>query len=654
MSVARLEIHRREVVLDGTAFAGAGPYERIVGTLHFAVDPRLPVHEPIADLGLAPRNAAGHVESSADFYVLRPVGGGNRRLLLDVPNRGRKIALGMFNSTPRSNDPTSPEDFGNGFLMRHGYTVAWVGWQSDVPRQDGMMVLDVPRVSGVSGRVRCEFRPNTRAEALPLADRYHIPYPVSQPDDPEHELTVREHARAPEVPLPRSAWRFARTDGDTLVADPSYVALAGGFEPGKIYDCYYRAQDPPVVGLSFTAVRDTAGFLRFGSREAGNPCAGHLDRAYVFGVSQSGRFLRHLLYLGLDEDEAGRGVFDAIIPHVAGARRGEFNCRFGQPSLNAYHSIGGLFPFTDDVEEDPVTGQRGGLLDRLRRRGRTPKIFSINGSAEYWRGDGSLIHTDVTGQRDMEPPAHVRIYLFAGTQHTPGAIPPPAADANTGGRGQHTFSPVDYSPLLRAALVNLDRWVSEGVEPPASMVPRVSDGTAIEAERTRAVFGAIPGATFPDRIGRTVRLDFGADVDRGIMSSLPPKTGAPFAACVSAVDADGNEVAGIRPLEIRVPLATFTGWNPRHPDQGAPGDLMSMMGSMFPLARTAAQRERSKDPRPAIAERYGSREDYLARARREAAGMVTERFLLAEDIDAVVERAAALWELIHTQTSPGE
>ena len=654
MSVVRLEITRREPVLGGAPFAGAGPYEKIVGTLQFAVDPQLPVHDVIADLALAPRNAAGRVESSADFYLLRPLGGGNGRLLLDVPNRGRKIALGMFNSTPRSNDPASREDFGNGFLMRHGYTVAWVGWQADVPRQDGMMVLDVPRIAGVSGRVRCEFRPNTRAAALPLADRYHIPHPVAQPDDPEHELTVRAHAGAPEVSLPRSAWRFARADSDRLVPDSSYVALGGGFEPGQIYDCYYRAVDPPVVGLGFTAIRDTAGFLRFGSREAGNPCAGQLDRGYVFGVSQSGRFLRHLVYLGLDEDEAGRGVFDAIVPHVAGARRGEFNCRFGQPSLNAYQSIGHLFPFTDAEQEDPVTRQRGGLLDRLRQRGRAPRIFSINGSAEYWRGDGSLIHTDVTGQRDVEPPSHVRIYLFAGTQHTPGSIPPPDADANTGSRGRHTFSPVDYSPLLRAALVNLDRWVSDGVEPPPSSVPRLASGTAVGPEQTRKVFETIPGATFPDRVNRTVRLDFGADVDRGVVSSLPPKAGAPFPSFVSAVDADGNEVAGIRPMETRVPLATFTGWNLRHPDQGAPGDLMSMMGSIFPLARTAAERERAKDPRPSIAERYGDREGYLARVRREAEGMVSERSLLAEDIEAVVDRAAALWAYIHGQTSSGD
>ncbi|HEX5531845.1 MAG TPA: alpha/beta hydrolase domain-containing protein, partial [Methylomirabilota bacterium] len=626
----------REPVLGGAAFGAGGPYEKIEGVLHFAVDPSARVHEPIADLALAPRNARGLVESSADFYLLRPLGGGSRRLLLDIPNRGRKIALGMFNRTPRSNDPTTREDFGNGFLMLYGYAVAWIGWQPDVPRRDGMMALTVPRVPGVSERVRCEFRPNTRVDVLPLADRYHVPHPVARLDDPDAGLHVREHAEAPAVTVPRGAWRFP---------DAGSVALDGGFEPGRIYECYYRAENPPVVGLGFTAVRDTAAFLRGATAGEGNPCAGQIERSYVFGVSQSGRFLRHLLYLGLDEDETGRFAWDAVIPHVAGGRRGEFNCRFGQPSLNAVHAVGSLFPFTDGEQDDPITGQRGALLHRLAGRARPPRIFTINTAAEYWRGDGSLVHTDVAATRDVIPPPWVRQYLFAGTQHTPGALPPPPADPNTGGRGRHPFSVVDYSPLLRAALVNLDRWVSEGVEPPPSAVPRLADGTAVAAETTRAVYAAIPGVRFPDRLPRPVRLDFGPAVDRGIVD-LPPKIGAPYVTVVSAVDADGNERAGIRPPELRVPVATFTGWNPRHPDQGAPGDLMSMMGSTLPFARTAAERAQTGDPRPALEERYGDRDRYLARVRRDAEAMVADRHLLAEDVDAVVERAGALWDFV--------
>jgi len=552
----------------------------------------------------------------------------------------------MFNSAVRVPDPTTLEDFGNGFLMRHGFTVAWIGWQHDVPRREGLMALDVPRAPGISGLVRCEFRPNAPVDVLPLADRYHIPHPAAELDDPAARLTVRAHSGAPATAVARTAWRFARRQDGRLVPDASHAHLEGGFAPGRIYDLVYRAVDPPLVGLGFLAVRDTAAFLKWAPAAAGNPCAGVLERAYVFGVSQSGRFLRHLLYHGLDEDEQGRPVFDAVIPHVAGGRRGEFNMRFGQASLNAQESVGSLFPFADELQTDPVTGQRDGLLARLDARGRRPRILAINTSAEYWRGDASLVHTDVEGRRDVAPAAGGRLYLFAGSQHTPGALPPPPADPNTGGRGIHPFSVVDYAPLLRAALVNLDRWVRQGVEPPPDAVPRLADGTAVSAESVAARLAAIPGTRVPDRVARLARLDFGPEAGRGIVTELPPKMGARFITYVSAVDADGNEVAGIRPVELAVPLATFTGWNPRHPEQGAPGDLMSMMGSTLPLARTRAERERRGDPRPSVEERYGSRAEYLAAVRGAAERLVAARHALAEDVDAMVARAGELWDLL--------
>jgi hypothetical protein len=643
MPVTSLEITRRSVVLDGRPFGEAGAYETIVGVLRFGVDPTHPANQAITDIGLASRSPEGLVESSADFYLLRPVdpARGNRRLLLDVPNRGRKVALGLFNSTIRVPDPTTAEDFGNGFLMRHGYTVAWCGWQHDVPRQDGLVALTVPTARGdlgpIGGPVLCEWRPNSRVETLPMADRYHIAQPTADLTDPAARLTVREHAGAPAVAIARAAWRFT---------DATHVSLAGGFEPGKLYELVYRAENPPLVGLGLLAVRDTAAWLRAGSASAGNPCAGELERAYVIGVSQTGRFLRHLLYLGLNEDEVGRKVFDGVIAHIAGARRGEFNQRFGQPSLNATCSVGSLFPFTDTSAVDRVTGQRGAQLARLEARGTVPKIVAVNTSAEYWRGDASLVHSDVEGTKDVAPHPETRLYLFAGCQHTPGTLPPPDADPNTGSRGLHTFNVVDYSPLLRAVLVNLDRWVTDGVEPPPSVVPRLEDGTGVPAETTRASFTRIPGVRFPDRIEGPRRLDFGPEVGRGIVHELPPKIGAPFVSFVPSVDADGNDVPGIRPVELLAPLATFTGWNPRHPDQGVPGDLMSMLGSTLPFAGTRAGREASGDPRASIEERYGSRTAYLARAREAASRLVAERHMLAEDVDAVVERAGRLWDFI--------
>lgn len=623
-----LDIQSRAPVLNGHAFGATGAYEKIAGTIRFAVYPKHPLHQRITDIDLAPRNAQGLVEFSGDFYLLKPVDSrkGNGRLLMDVANRGRKVALGMFNSTPRVPDPSTPEDFGNGFLMRQGYTVAWVGWQIDVPRRDGLMALDVPRAPGVSGWVRCRLRPNVAVRVLPLADRYHTPNAAMDVNDSGASMTAREHGGAALVNVPRSAWRFV---------DAGHVELTGGFKPGVIYDVTYRAANPPLVGLGFLAVRDTAAYLRWADAASGNPCAGAFECAYLFGVSQSGRFLRHMLHLGLDADEEGRMVFDAVLPHVAGGRRGEFNLRFGQPSLNSQGTVGSLPPFNDE-----------GLFARLRARGQTPKIFATNTSAEYWRGDASLIHTDNTGTRDVEPAPFVRTYLFAGTQHTPGAIPPPPADANTGGRGAHTFNVTDYGPLLRAALVNLDRWVSAGVEPPPSRYPRLSDGTAVEAESLGAYFRRLPGVTFPDRFVRPTVLDFGPQIDRGI-AAFPAKSGAAYPAYVPAIDADGNERAGVRLPDLTVPLATVTGWNPRHPEQGAPGDLMQMMGSTIPFARTRAEREKSGDPRLSIEERHASREAYQQVVRAEAAKLVAERYLLAEDVENVVARAGQRWDYLH-------
>src|SRR5437588_9401053 len=196
----KLDIHSRSLVLDGREFGAAGAYEKIAGVLRFETDPDDPRNASITDLDLAPRNASGRVESAADFYLLKPLDAarGNRRLLLDVPNRGRKVALGLLNSTPRVPDPSTAEDFGNGFLMRQGYAVAWCGWQHDVPRRDGLMAMTVPAARGVTGLVRCEFRPNTEVETQPLDDRYHIPYPSLDVEDPEARLTVRDHSRAAE------------------------------------------------------------------------------------------------------------------------------------------------------------------------------------------------------------------------------------------------------------------------------------------------------------------------------------------------------------------------------------------------------------------------------------------------------------------------
>jgi hypothetical protein len=393
------------------------------------------------------------------------------------------------------------------------------------------------------------------------------------------------------------------------------------------------------------ATRDSVAWLRHDA-SADNPAAGRLNFTYGHGRSQCGRFLRQFIYDGLNLDENGRQVFDGLMPDVAGARRGEFNQRYGQPSETNPQGFGGLFPFTSDEQTDPVTGQTDGLLRRQRQLGGVPKIFTTNTASEYWRADSSLIHTDPTGTRDVEPPDEERIYVIAGHQHGSGA--PVRTDTTPiGARGANSFNMVDGSTALRGFLINLDRWVSEGVEPPPSEFPRLADGTAVTREALLAQFDAFPDIALldPDQLPRLRRLDLGPDTDRGI-ARLPAQTGEPYPSFASAVDADGNEIAGIRVPDVSVPVATHTGWMPRHPDTGGPGQFLDMMGTTLPFAPTERERAETGDPRPSIAERYRDRDDYLARARQAAQDLADAGHIVVEDIDLAVQLAAQRYDVL--------
>jgi hypothetical protein len=382
---------------------------------------------------------------------------------------------------------------------------------------------------------------------------------------------------------------------------------------------------------------------------ANNPAAGRIDYTFATGRSQSGRFLRQFIYEGLNLDEQGRPVFDGLNPHVAGARRGEFNQRYGQPSETNPLGLGSLFPFAADNTTDPITGQTDGLLTRQRAIGGVPKIIETNTSSEYWRVDCSLIHTDPSGTRDMEPPAEQRIYMIAGHQHGSGVA---ALGDRTpiGARGANTFNMVDGTTAIRAFLVNLDRWVTQGVEPPPSQFPRLADGTAVTREAALATLSRIPGMVVlnGDTLPSVRRLDLGPDAANGI-AQLPAEIGEPYPSYVSAVDADGNELAGIRLPDVSVPIGTHAGWVSRHPATGAAGQVLDMMGTTLPFAATAAERAANGDPRAAVEERYPDRDGYIARARAAAQQLVQERHLLPEDLDLAVQLATERYDVIARQ-----
>jgi hypothetical protein len=647
--LVKVEVEQRGEVLSGHRFGLAGPYETLRGRLHFALDPSLDPNRIVTDIEKAPRDPQGRVVFSADFYLLKPVRTerGNGGLLLEVGNRGRKSLLSFFDLAAGSVDPKSADDFGDGFLLERGYTLLWVGWQWDAPEIEGVMRMYPPVATDagrpIRGLVRSDFVPIQLESDHSLADRDHLAYPVADPDAKENVLTVRDGVEAERRLVPRERWRFARLENGAVVSDPRRVYLEGGFEPRKIYEVVYVAENPPLVGAGPAAIRDTVSRLKYeGSKELGIGEA-DLDRAIAFGISQSGRFLRTFLYYGFNEDESSRRVFDGVMAHVAGGGRGSFNHRFAQASRDAHPYLNffyptDIFPFTDLEQNDFETGVNDGIL-AYQRPEHQPKIFYTNSSYEYWGRAASLIHTSVDALEDAKLPANVRVYQFAGTQHGPASFPP----ART--IGQQRSNPMDFRYSMRALLDAMDRWIRDGEAPPESRYPRVEDGTLVRAESLG--FPAIPGVGVTARVHRAYRADYGDRFrSEGVVTKEPPEIGAPYPVLVPAVDGDGNEKAGIRLPEQAVPLATYTGWNLFHADSGPPEELSSMQGSYLPFPRDEADRKARRDPRPSIEERYQSRERFLGLVAEAALRGIEEGYLLAEDLGSLLANAARHWDAL--------
>jgi hypothetical protein len=653
--VTGFEITLRRPLAGGLSFGDAGPYEELKGRLAFALDPLHPANARITDAALAPRDAHGRVTFAADASILLPVDRArcSGRVLLDVVNRGNTVSVPNFNRATRplfgpGSDPHPPIDAGDGFLMRRGYAVISCGWQADVPRLPGLLRLDGPDAldgSGrpLTGRIYTRLQSSQDTPDFLLSDRGHVPGPAADLEEPDAVLTVRDQVDAEATVIPRAQWRFARAAGGRVVPDATYIWMEGGFARGRLYEITYTTIGAPVRGLGMAALRDAVSWLKHGAAADGNPTPGVLRWALAYGRSQTGRLLRTYLHDDLNVDEHGREALDGVLANVAGGMRGEFNQRFGQNSKDRPHVMSHLFPFTDTAQHDPVTGARGALHARLDARASAVKVFYTNTSAEYHRGDASLIHTGVDGKSDHAHGARTRIYHFAGTEHGLGVWPPtdrvPAPADPTGGveRSQALRGIVDYAPLLRACLVNLDRWVTEGVAPPPSRHPRLDDSTAAAPNELRSAFDRIPGTCYPRHHALPLRLDF---------TTLPPRPGPVYGSRVAAVDADGNELGGIALPEVAVPVATHTGWTLRHPDVGGDNQLLVFAGATFPFALTRRQREAAGDPRPSIEERYASREAYLAAVRRAGDALARQRYMLQDDIEVCVQAAARNYDWV--------
>jgi len=641
-ALLRIEIAQRADILSGQTFGSVGAYERLIGKAYFAVDPGNDANRIICDLNKAPKNANGLVEFSADLYILKPrdLARGNGAVLYEVSNRGGKGMLSMYDHASGSLDPRTPDQFGDNFLLSQGYTLVWLGWQPDVPHSEGLMRLYAPVARDgdrpIRGLVRSEIVTDRVEKRHSLADREHIPYAPIHPEDPSLVLTVRDTREGERIPVPRSNWH---------IENGTHVVMPTGFQPGRIYELVYTAQDPVVVGLGPAAIRDLISYVKYGGAETVlSDARTYLKRAYGFGISQSGRFLRTFLYYGFNRDEKDRQVFDGMLAHVAGAGRGSFNYRFAQPSrdghpfMNLFYPTD-IFPFTDLPETDYETGVTDGLLTRATKDHTVPKIFYSNSAYEYWGRAASLIHISIDGQKDAAIPDSTRIYFLAGGQHGPAGFPPSKPHT------QNISNPNDYRWAMRALLVAMDRWVRDGKEPPASQYPRIAQDTLVPVGAVQ--FPKIPGVAVPTHVQLAYRADYGPDFrEKGVATLEPPKVTRAFPILLPQVDVDGNETSGIRMPEVQVPLATYTGWNLRSQDIGAPDQLNSMIGSFIPFAPTRAERELHRDPRPSIAERYSGREDYLSKVEAAARSLAANGYLLESDIPQVVEHSASEWDYL--------
>ncbi len=627
--MTRIEVTSREDVLNGKPFSTVGPYERIVGKVFFAVDPKNPRNQIVPNIDKASRNARGMVEFSADIYILVPKDQthGNGVAFFEVPNRGRRDQMIRFDHVSRGAPATPDTEFGDGSLMRSGYTLVWVGWQFSLAQNGQLIGIDMPAAldngQPLAGLVTTALTVNRDTPTLAL-DPDATRYPPLDLNSPQSSLSVRQNVYDTPRMIPRNEWQFAKVLNGQAVPDGTSLYMKGGFKAGQTYELSYDGKGAVVGGLGYTALRDVASAFKYSKGSLVSA-----KYAYALGESQTGRFIREFIYGGFNADEQGRRAFDLLWAHIAGAARGDFVQPFSLPNgLGTF--TGSMFPYADVPQRDAATGKTDGMLMHMSKEV-IPKIVYTNGDCEYWGGGraAALVHTSLDGTKDLQLPDNVRVYMLAGTQHLPASFPPKK------GAAQEKPNPNDYTWALRAILVGVDRWVRQGVLPPPSRYPRLSDGTLVPHEVFQ--FPSLPGVQSPAIIPGGYRADLGG----------PSSLRLPF--LVPKVDADGNDVGGIRLPEIAVPLATYTGWNFRSPETGAPTEIVPLNGAFIPFAPTRKEREQWHDPRPSIEERYSSRQAYLEKVTAAAQHLASEGYLLHEDVDPVVSHAAAVWDYVTTQ-----
>jgi hypothetical protein len=646
-SVKKIQITAKQSpTFGGYSWPGVGQYEKIVGKAFGELDPKDPKNAVIVDLQLAPRNARGKVEYSFDFYILKPMdlSKGNHRMLYEPPNRVRKT-INALNRGVGGNDPGSVTDaslLGNSFLMPQGYSISFSGWDfsaetngSDLSTTITLPIAKNPDGSSITGP-SFEYIVNAGAS-------YALTYPPATLDRSKATLTHRVHLNdAPQV-IPESGWQYD-AKGTAITLLPAGTS----FVPSDIYEFSYTAKDPTVNGIGFAAVRDWNAWLRYETKDdagTANPLAGDITRIYTEVSSQPGRFLNDFRYLGFNQAENGKQVFDGMMQWIAAGDGISMNYRWSQPGRTERNRqdhlfVEGRFPFANVETTDPITRKTDSRYARCMASHTCPFAMEIFSANEYWVKAASLMTTDPAGKKDLPDSPFTRIYFMSSMQHGTG---------NGASRGacQQFQNPLDSQAVQRALFVALDKWASAGMLPPASQVPKLSDGTLVKPDQTTTGFPQIPGVAYSGFKTTRYLLNYGPNFyTTGIPTINPPVFAAPYQdnpangpiypSFVPKTDADGNDIAGLRLPEVQVPLATYTGWALRaapHNNDGCEGS-----GQYIPFPKTKADRLESGDPRLSIEERYGNFETYSSRLQDAINGLVRSGFLLPVDAEAALKK----------------
>ncbi len=524
-------------------------------------------------------------------------------------NRGNKTVLGSF-------DRAAPTDVGDGLLLRHGFTVVWVGWEFDVPQRPGAVRIDVPVAAGVTGRVHALQTPPTGGPTLQFGDL--VRYAPADPGAASATLTVRDGLLGKPAAFKRSEF----------TVDGNAVMVEGGFQAGRTYELSYDAANPPIAGLGFAAVRDTVAWLKHAA-----DAPAKAQRALAFGASQSGRYLRTFLYLGFNADEQNRQVFDGVLAHIAGASRLDLNRRWATPtSLGQFDAT--AFPFADPALRDPVTGAEEGQLANPRAKGFEPKIFYTNTGVEYWGGarSAALIHTTPDGAQDLALPDNERVYFLTGSQHGPARFPPARRATARSGRIRTTTG-------LRCARCS-SRWTTGCARARRRRRAAIrSSRTARSCPRPRWRSRHCPACARRKRC-RPAR----APRTRSCRTTAGPARRCPISCRKRTRTASSSPASACRTSRRRSPRTRAGTTAIRRSARRI--SCSRLLGSYIPFPATAAARAAAKDPRAAIMERYASKQAYLDQVRAAGEKLIAARYLLAEDLPGVLERADKHWDLL--------